>query len=609
VRLGAHHLGDGRTAFSVWAPAWERVTLRVLAPGARDMAMTRAAGGYHEALADGTAPGTRYRYVFGDTERPDPASRAQPEGVDGPSAVTDDRFPWTDGAWRNHPLERYVIEEIHVGTFTPEGTFAAAAAQLVTLAETGVTAVELMPVAEFPGSRNWGYDGVLPYAAHHAYGGLDGLRAFVDTAHGAGLAVVLDVVYNHLGPEGNHLAELGPYFTDRYRTPWGPALNFDGPDSDEVRRYFVDNACFWTGEVHVDALRLDAIHSILDPSARPFVRELTEAVHAQARAQGRVVHVIAESAANDVNVIRAADQGGLGADAQWNDDFHHALYVLLTGERDGYYADFGSLDDFARAWTHGYVYDGRWSQYRRRRHGTSSRGLPGHRFVVFAHNHDQIGNRLRGDRLAPGVALERLRLVAAAVVLSPFIPLLFQGDEYGDPAPFPYFVSHTDPALIEAVRSGRAAEFAAFGWDDEPPDPQSEDTFQAAKLDRTLAEKDEHAALARWHRTLLALRRGEPALARLDPSAVEPSAHAHARTLVLRRRAGDAVVAVVLHFGEGTVRVPAALDAGSWRVLAQSSATEFRGPGATVPASFTSDGEVELELAPWAAVVLGRAGP
>jgi maltooligosyltrehalose trehalohydrolase len=611
VTLGARHLGarsldDRRAAFCVWAPAHERVSVRVLDPEIRDVAMTPTARGYHETVVDGAGPGTRYWYVLGDDERADPASRAQPEGVAGPSAVTDDEVAWTDATWRNPPLDRYVIQEIHVGTFTPEGTFAAAAEQLPALAEAGITAVELMPVAEFPGARNWGYDGVLPYATHHAYGGLGGLRAFVDAAHATGIAVVLDVVYNHLGPEGNHLAEFGPYFTDRYRTPWGAALNFDGPDSDEVRRYFVDNACFWTGDVHVDALRLDAIHSIIDPSARPFVRELTETVHARARAGGRIVHVIAESASNDVNVIRPAALGGLGNDAQWNDDFHHALHVLLTGERDGYYADFGGLDDLARAWTDGYVYEGRYSQFRRRRHGTSSRGLPGERFVVFAQNHDQIGNRLAGDRLAPGTGLERLRLAAATVLLSPFVPLLFQGDEYGDPAPFPYFVSHTDPELVEAVRKGRAEEFAGFGWDTEPPDPQSEETFRQAKLDRGLVTKDEHAAMLRWHRRLVDLRRDQPALARLDPSTVEPSVHAHARTLVLGRRAGDELVAIALHFGDGRVRVAAPLDTGSWEVLAQSSSPEFGGAGATVPASFSSDGEVELELAPWSAVVARR---
>jgi maltooligosyltrehalose trehalohydrolase len=606
TRLGAQQLSNGSSSFVVWAASHERVTLRLLDPGRRDVAMTRDEYGYHHATVDDAGMGTRYVYLIGGEERADPASRSQPEGVAGPSAVVDDNFAWTDDSWRNPPLDRYVISEIHIGTFTKEGTFEAAAKELPALARAGITAVEIMPIAEFPGARNWGYDGVLPYAAHHAYGGLDGLRSFVDAAHAAGLAAVLDVVYNHLGPEGNHLAELGPYFTDQYRTPWGAALNFDGPASDEVRRYFVENACFWTDVAHIDALRLDAVHAIVDPSARPFVQELTDAVHAQARDIGRPVHVIAESASNDTRVIRPVELGGLGADAAWNDDFHHALHVLLTGERDGYYADFGDLTDLARAWTDSYVYDGRYSRFRCRRHGTSARGIPGTRFVVFAQNHDQIGNRVVGDRLAAHVGHDRLRLAAATVLLSPFVPLLFQGDEYGDPAPFPYFVSHTDPDLVEAVRTGRRQEFAGFAWRAAPPDPQSEATYESARLDRGLATKDEHAALLRWHRLLLELRAREPALARLDPSAVEPSVHEHARALVFRRRAGSEIVALALHFGADTVRVSAPLPAGRWDVLADSGSQEFGGPKATVPASVDSDGEIDLELGPWAAVVLRR---
>jgi maltooligosyltrehalose trehalohydrolase len=605
THLGAQLVADGQTSFLVWAPNHGRVVLRLLEPEWRDMAMTRDERGYHMATTTGAPPGARYLYVIGDRERPDPASRAQPEGVAGPSAVAGDTFAWTDDGWRNPALDRYVISEIHIGTFTEPGTFDAAAKELPHLARAGITAVEIMPVAEFPGARNWGYDGVLPYAAHHSYGGLDGLRRFVDAAHAVGIAVVLDVVYNHLGPEGNHLAEFGPYFTDQYRTPWGAALNFDGPASDEVRRYFIENACFWTDVAHVDALRLDAVHAIVDPSARPFVQELTAAVHAQARSGGRIVHVIAESASNDVRVIRPVEMGGLGADAAWNDDFHHALHVLLTDEHDGYYADFGTLGDLAHAWTDGYVYDGRYSRFRDRRHGTSARGLSGTRFVVFAQNHDQIGNRVRGDRLAAQGGTDRLRLAAATVLLSPFVPLLFQGDEYGDPAPFPYFVSHTDPELVEAVRRGRREEFAGFGWSVEPPDPQSEATFASAKLDRALMAKKEHAGVLRWYRRLLGLRAREPALARLDPSAVEPSVHEHSRTVVFRRRADDDVVALALHFGADTVRVDVPLAPGAWEVVADSRSAEFGGDAGVVPAAtITSDGEVELDLGPWTAVVL-----
>lgn len=599
TRLGAHALGDGRTSFTVWAPAPSRVALRLLTPDRRDVDMARDSCGYWHAVVEGVAPGDRYVLVLDGVERPDPASRAQPEGVDGPSAVVDPSFAWTDGSWRNPSLARYVIEEIHVGTFTPEGTFAAAARELSSLRDVGITTVEVMPIAEFPGTRNWGYDGVLPYAAHHAYGGIDGFREFVDAAHGLGMSVILDVVYNHLGPEGNHLRDFGPYFTDRYRTPWGDALNFDGPGSDDVRRYFVENAWWWVDGAHVDALRLDAVHAIVDPSAHPFVQELGETVYARAGAAGRVVHVIAESAANDARVVRPVDAGGLGCDAQWNDDFHHALHALLTGEQFGYYADFGSLDDLARAYTDGYVYQGRYSRFRARRHGSSSRGLPGSRFVVFAQNHDQVGNRMAGDRLSESLSPAALRLAAAAVLLSPFVPLVFQGDEFGGRAPFPYFVSHSDPALVDAVRRGRAEEFAGFSWSGEPPDPQSEETFRSAVLRRAAPSSDGDAdadAMRAWYRLLLDVRASVPAFARLDPSACVVSTHPHARTLVVRRRAGDDVGALVLHFGDDAVDVRVPLPPGRWRVLA----------GECDGAEIVSDGEATLGLGPWGVLVLRR---
>ena len=600
TRLGAHALGDGRTSFTVWAPTPSRVVLRVLSSGRRDVDMTRDDRGYWCTVVDGVGPGNRYVYVLDGVERADPASRAQPDGVDGPSAVVDETFAWTDGTWRNPSLDRYVIEEIHVGTFTPDGTFAAAGRELRGLRDAGITAVEVMPIAEFPGARNWGYDGVLPYAAHHAYGGIDGFRAFVDAAHALGMAVILDVVYNHLGPEGNHLRDFGPYFTDRYRTPWGDALNFDGPGSDEVRRYFVENAWWWVDGAHVDALRLDAVHAIVDPSAHPFVQELVETVHERAAARGRVVHVIAESAANDVRVIRPVELGGLGCDAQWNDDFHHALHALLTGERHGYYEDFGALDDLARAYTDGYVYDGRFSRFRGRRHGSPSRGMPGSRFVVFAQNHDQVGNRMAGDRLSASLPAEASRLAAAAVLLSPFVPLVFQGDEYGERAPFPYFVSHSDPQLVEAVRRGRAEEFAGFGWEGEPPDPQSEDTFRSAVLHRGRSSPDADAMRA-WFRTLLDVRASVPAFARLDPSACDVSTHPDARTLVVQRRAGEDLGALVLHFGDDAVDVRAPLRRRRWRVLAGDTDGDRANGGDVL-----SDGEATLRVGPWGVLVLHR---
>ena len=446
--------------------------------------MARRRRGYHEVLVDGVEPGTLYRYrLDGTLERPDPASRCQPEDVHGPSQVVDSHFDWDDSAWCGIPLREYILYELHVGTFTPEGTFEAIIPYLPELKALGITAIELMPIAQFPGQRNWGYDGVYPFAVQHSYGGPDGLKRLVQACHRHGLAVVLDVVYNHLGPDGNYLGDYGPYFTERYKTPWGGALNFDGPYSDEVRRFFIDNALFWVTEFRIDALRLDAVHAILDHSAQPFLQELGLALQARAEHMNRRIYAIAESALNDTRIIRSRELGGYGLDAQWNDDFHHALRVLLTDDRGGYYQDFGELGHLAKAFREGFVYAGDYSAYRRRRHGHSSRHMPAQQFVVFAQNHDQVGNRMFGERLSQLVSLEALKLAASAVLLSPFIPLLFMGEEYGEVAPFQYFISHLDPQLVDAVRRGRREEFAAFAWQGEPPDPQDIATFQRAKLD------------------------------------------------------------------------------------------------------------------------------
>jgi maltooligosyltrehalose trehalohydrolase len=334
-----------------------------------------------------------------------------------------------------------------VGAYTKKGTFESIIPHLDELKKLGITAIELMPVAQFPGTRNWGYDGVYPYAVQNSYGGPEGFKRLVNACHGRGLALVLDVVYNHLGPEGNYLWDFGPYFTDRYKALWGFSINFDGPHSDDVRHYFIQNALYWVTEFHVDALRVDAVHAILDFSAEPFLEELASAVHDEAKRLNRRVYLIAESALNDTRVIRSREFGGYGLDAQWNDDFHHALHTVLTGERMGYYRDFGRLQDLAKALLEGFVYSGEYSPYRRRRHGNSSRDIPAHRFVVFSQNHDQVGNRMRGERLSELVCFERTKLAAGVMTLSPFIPLLFMGEEYGETAPFQYFVSHSDPDL------------------------------------------------------------------------------------------------------------------------------------------------------------------
>lgn len=519
--LGATLLNPSTVRFRVWAPHAARVSVQMPASQI-SVDLERGDRGYFEGTVSGIGPGARYHYVLdGRRQRPDPASRWQPDGVHRSSAIVDpEAFQWTDEAWRGMSLDDLILYELHTGTFTAAGTFEAIIPHLPYLKdEVGITAIELMPVAQFPGVRNWGYDGVYPFAPQASYGGPDGLKTLINACHMQGLAVVLDVVYNHLGPEGNYLSEFGPYFTDRYRTPWGQAINYDGPDSDEVRRFFLSNALYWVTEYHIDALRLDAIHGIYDFGATHILQELAEAVHVEARRLGRAVHVIAESDLNDSRLITPPAEGGYGLDAQWNDDFHHALHAIVTGERRGYYEDFGTLDQLATALQKGFVYAGQYSRVRRRRHGNSSEGRPPHQFVVFAQNHDQIGNRAVGDRLTAHLSVGALKVVAATVLLSPNIPLLFMGEEYGETAPFQYFIEHGDPELIEAVRRGRRAEFVHFGWTaEEVPDPQDPATFERSRvsLDRRCAAP--HSALLRWTNALIRFRKRElQKLFRLEP--------------------------------------------------------------------------------------------
>jgi maltooligosyltrehalose trehalohydrolase len=473
-----------------------------------------------DAVFDALGPTPEYRFVLDGDALPDPRSTWQPDGVDGPSRRDDPgSFPWTDHGWSGFHLPAAVLTELHVGTFTPAGTFDGAIDRLDHLADLGVTAIELLPVAEFPGRRGWGYDGVLLAAPHHAYGGPDGLRRLVDAAHARGIGVVLDVVFNHLGPSGNHLGRYGPYFTDAYATPWGDAMNLDGPGSDGVRRFICDTALHWLRDHHIDGLRLDAVHAFHDRSAVHLLEQLAEEVDELAGHLGRPLVLIAESDLNDPRLVRSRDAGGYGLDAAWSDDLHHALHAALTGERDGYYADFGSLDDLVTALTHVFVYAGRWSEHRQRHHGRPVGGLPAHRFLGYAQNHDQIGNRAHGERLVHLVGPELAAVAAAVVLCGPSTPMLFQGEEWGASAPFPYFTDHTDPVLADAVREGRRREFAAFGWDPaDIPDPQDPATAASAVLDWDERTRSPHRELLDWHRSLIALRRSAPALTdgRLD---------------------------------------------------------------------------------------------
>jgi maltooligosyltrehalose trehalohydrolase len=572
---------DDKVNFRVWAPEVTSVEVELVDAGSMKTPLQQD-GQYFQGLVPAAA-GDRYWYwLDGTLRRPDPASRSQPDGVHGPSRVIDPMFAWSDREWRGIALEEFIIYELHVGTFTPQGTFDGVISRLDYLTELGITAVELMPVAQFPGERNWGYDGTFPFAPQNSYGGAESLKRLVDACHSRGLAVILDVVYNHLGPEGNYLHGFGPYFTDRYRTPWGDAVNFDGPDSDPVRHYFISNALYWITEYHIDALRLDAIHGIYDFSALHILRELAEAVHQQGEELGRRAHVIAESDLNDVRVINSPESGGYGLDAQWSDDFHHALRTLLTNDRAGYYGDFGLFPDLVKSFREGFVLSGGYSSFRKRRHGSSSANIPPSQLVVFSQNHDQVGNRMAGERPGEHLSLPQLKLAAATVLLSPYLPLLFMGEEYAESAPFPYFVSQGDAELVEAIRQGRLEEFAAFDSQGSPPDPQSEATFLSAKLNQEQRRQGDHRIIFDFYCELIRLRKECAPLARLSREDMQVIVFEKEQMLAIIRRAADDQVFCLFNFSDQICVVPPSLANGTLRVLLDSTDTYLSGSCLTV---------------------------
>jgi len=572
----AHQPSPAR--FNVWAPHADRIDLKLLRHGLGPVSMNRRPGVHFEATIPDARVGDRYVYILnGDKERPDPASRSQPDGVHGPSEiVSPDQFHWMDQHWRGQPLEQLIIYELHVGTWTDKGTFQAVIPHLKYLRDLGITAIELMPVAQFPGARNWGYDGVDLFAPQSTYGGPQGLKELVDACHRTDLAVILDVVYNHVGPEGNYLQDFGPYFTDRYRTPWGPAVNYDGPDSDEVRRFIISNALYWITEYHIDALRLDAVHSIYDFSALHILKEMSDAVHTESERLGRRTLLIAESDLNDSRIIAPSTEGGYGLDAQWSDDFHHALHTVLTGERTGYYEDFGQLAHLATALQDGFVYAGRHSAHRRRRHGNSVRHRPAQQLVICAQNHDQIGNRALGERLSTLISWDALKIAAAAVLLAPQTPMLFMGEEYGETAPFQYFVNHSDAELNQAVREGRKREFAAFGWT-EVPDPLDESTFERSRVRVDAPHDDRQKTLLAWYRRLIYLRKTLPPYTASYGHHEVRSFDEH-QILTIHRwtEEGDATL-VILGLNKTPTRLSLDTPEGRWTLHAASWTTEYGG--------------------------------
>jgi maltooligosyltrehalose trehalohydrolase len=605
--LGAN-VSEGGVHFSVWAPKASSVSLVIT--GEKELFPMNAEGkGYFSTFIQGLEPGRRYCYLLNeDRPRPDPVSRFQPEGVHGPSEVIDpSQFKWEDQDWKGTPLEEMILYEIHTGTFTKEGTFEAIIPFIDYLKnDLGITAIELMPVGQFPGERNWGYDGVYLYAPQNSYGGPMGLKHLINACHRKGLAVILDVVYNHLGPEGNYLDDYGPYFTDRYKTPWGSAINFDGPESDEVRQFIINNALYWVREYHIDGLRIDAIHGIFDFSAQHILLDIQEAVQQQAMRLGRHIVVIAESDLNDVRVIDPPKSGGCGLNAQWNDDFHHCLHTLLTGERNGYYQDFGDFNQLAKALREGFVYSGQYSPYRKRRHGSSSSHISPSKFVIFSQNHDQVGNRAKGDRLSTLVSFEALKLAAGMVLLSPNIPLLFMGEEYAEEAPFQYFVSHSDQALIEAVRKGRSEEFTTFQWSGEIPDPQDEVTFLRSKINLDLRHEGKNQTLLQFYETLITFRKELYPLPFPDKKGVQIEGFGREKVILIRWECGQGRVIGLFNFNDKPIKIEIAVEKGDWGKIFSSASEEWGGLGALVPESIHSIGSGGIFLLDTHAFVLYR---
>jgi maltooligosyltrehalose trehalohydrolase len=552
-QCGALRDDSGGVTWRVWAPRATRVDLVLFAAngGSESIPLKAEPRGFFSGARSGIAEGARYAFrLDGGPQRPDPVSRWQPEGVHRPSAVLfPERFPWTDARWEGVRRDELVIYELHVGTFTPAGTFDAIVPRLAALRELGVTAIELMPVAQFPGDWGWGYDGVHHFAVQKSYGGPLGLQRLVDACHREGLAVLLDVVYNHLGPEGNYAAEFGPYFSDHHHTPWGNAVNFDDRGSDPVRAFVLQNVRQWVRDFHLDGLRLDAIDAICDFGAVHILREIKSAAADEACRLGRPFHVIAESCLNDVRVLDDPEHGGYGLDAQWNDDFHHSVHALLTGERHGYYADFGEPAHLAKALGHTFVNDGGYSVFRDRRHGAPVGDHPGDRFIGSIQNHDQIGNRAQGDRFGTLLTPAGQRLAAGLMLLSPYVPLLFMGEEYGETRPFPFFCSFTDERLIAAVRRGRREEFSQFNWQGDIPDPPSPATFASAVLSWSWPQGSRQAGLRRLYHDLLAARRSVPALRDFRHRTAEIADHEGSALLrLVRGMEGSGVPAVEIWF-------------------------------------------------------------
>lgn len=583
LTIGAIPIEANVYRFSVWAPYANNLSLEILHNDiVQKINMTTVSDGFFSSDVEWPDNPIQYYYQLDEnTKYPDPASRFQPQGIYGPSQTINYDYEWTDLTWMGLPLDKYFIYELHVGTFTDEGTFKAVIPYLDELKELGITAIELMPVAQFSGDRNWGYDGVFPYAVQNSYGGPLDLKELVNECHKRQISVILDVVYNHLGPEGNILEKFGPYFTSRYQTPWGKAINYDDAYCHRVRRFFIENAMHWFIEYHIDALRLDALHAIFDQSAYPFLQELADHIDTLSKKMGKKYYLIAESDLNNPRIVLPSAKGGYGLDAQWNDDFHHALHTIITGENKGYYHDFGTVAQFVEAYKNGYVYSGQYSPFRKRPHGGNSNDLEASQLVVFSQNHDQIGNRKKGDRLSTMVDFATLKLIASLVITSPYIPLLFMGEEYGELAPFAFFTSYKGSELIEMVREGRKREFSSFGWSGDIPDPQALSTFLQSKLNHELKTKGQHKILLAYYKKLINLRKNNNILSYLNNKNITIEFDEEKKSLVINRFYQHHRLLIICHFNpvETIVRIATSTVNSNtyWQKLLYSFDKEWEG--------------------------------
>jgi maltooligosyltrehalose trehalohydrolase len=576
--IGVSFSAASEAELLLWAPFAKTVDLKISDKAV--IALEKKDYGYWQLTTNKLHSGDKYKFLLdGKTERPDPVSLAQPDGVHGASQAVDlNSFRWTDEVWKNLPLDDYIFYELHTGTFTSEGTFAAIEQKLDHLIELGITAIEIMPVAQFPGERNWGYDGVLPYAVQNSYGGAEGLMHLVNACHHKGLAVVLDVVYNHMGPEGNYFNDYGPYFTEKYNTPWGNAINFDDAYCDAVRQYFMENVLMWFRDFHIDALRMDAVHAIKDLSTRHILKEIKEQVDQLMKETGRTHYLIVELDLNDPLFIDPLEKRGYGMDGQWVDEFHHALRVTAGEERSGYYADFNGIAHLAKAYQDAYVYDGIYSPHRLKNFGAKVDDNPGKQFVVFSQNHDHVGNRMLGERTSQLVSFEMQKLMAGAVMVSPYLPMLFMGEEWSEPNQFLYFVSHTDKDLVEAVRKGRKKEFEAFHAEGEAPDPQAEETFNSSKLQWALVKKGHHQVMFNYYKTLIALRKAHPALSQLNRKQLAVKYSQQNNTLTLHRWHENENVCCLMNFSKTEQQLTLPEVGKQWRVVLNSAAAAWNGP-------------------------------